>query len=422
MIRRAILARRIFSIGCTASVTDDEMPILLMTIMMSGLGFGLILPGFPYVAQNLGAPTWVATTILGLYALGQFISTPIWGRFSDRYGRKPMLMGSIAGALVSFLILAFATNLWLLAAGRLMSGLMGGNLAVAMAYVSDITTPENRAKTMGWVGASMSIGFIVGPFLGGMLGGADATSATLLWPALAAASVCAISLIGGLFFLRESLGAGQRAKKSAGSPMGGLRGIRHVIGRPILARLVLVGFLVYLAMALFEIVFPFWTRARFGWGPREIGSIFAWLGLLVAITQGVLMGRLVAAFGESRLLIGGLSSYVLGLLIMVASPGWPVMIVGISFTTIGSALYMTTMNSLVSQQAGEHERGLVLGTYNSASWLGRTVGPLMTGILFDTVGRDASLYTSALVLLPCIAIMVGVVRRLGKWTPVVRGG
>lgn len=386
------------------------MPVLLLAILLSGMGFGLILPGFPFVAKNLGASPLIAPMILGLYAVGQLFATPVWGRLSDRFGRKPLLIVSLAGALASYLIIAFASNLWLLALGRLLTGLMGGNLPLAMAYVSDVTPPEFRARSMGRVGASLSMGFIVGPLLGGLLGGSNAAGATLLWPGLAASALSLAALVGTVFFLKESLPPEKRASRDRANPESGLAAFRRVLARPVLAKIVVVGFLAYLAMALFEIIFPFWSGDRFHWGPREIGLSFTYLALLVTIMQGVLVGRLVPIFGEGQLLVAGLVSYAIGLLIMSQAPAWPVMIFGITFTTSGSALYMTTVTSLVSKQAGEHERGLVLGTYNSAAWLGRAVGPPLTGALYDGRGGNLPLYVAALIMLPCIALLAGVVR------------
>jgi len=385
------------------------MPVLLLTVLLSGMGFGLILPGFPFVAEKLGAPHWAGPMVLGLYAIGQFIATPFWGRYSDRYGRRPLLISSVTGGLVGHLICAFAPNLFVLAFGRLLTGLMGGNIPVAMAYATDISPADQRAKTMGRVGASLSLGFIVGPLLGGLLGGADAASATLLWPGLAAASVCLVAITGASLFLKESLPPEKRAGGTEdGEGLHGLAAFRHVVRRPVMAKLLAVGFLAYLAMAAFETNFPFWAGDRFGWGPRQIGLSFTYLAMLVVTTQGVLVGPLVSRFGEKRLLIGGLSSYVIGLLVMSQAFRWEVMIFGITFTTCGSALYMTTVNSLVSQQAGESERGMVLGTFSTTSWLGRSIGPGLIALLgILGLGRDAPLYAAALIILPCIAIIRG---------------
>jgi MFS transporter, DHA1 family, tetracycline resistance protein len=382
------------------------VPILLVVIVMSGVGFGLILPGLPFVAERMGASPALATTIVGLYALGQFLATPIWGRYSDRYGRKPLLVASISGAMLSYLIIAYAESLWMLAAGRLLTGLAGGNLAVAMAYVSDVTPPEKRARSMGLVGGALSIGFIAGPLMGGLLGGRDASSATLHVAGLVAAGICFMAVIGAMVFLKESLPPEKRSVKVPGSTgLQGMAAFRELLTRPLLAQLVLVGFLVYFAMSLFETVFPFWAGNRFGWGPREIGISFTYLGLLVTFTQGYLVGRVVPKVGERQVLIAGLCSYIVGLLIMVPAPSWPWMMLGLTFTSGGGSLYLTTITSLVSHQAGERERGLVLGTFNSATWLGRTLGPPVTGTLFGLVAPNAPLITAAVIMIPCVFLL-----------------
>lgn len=391
------------------------MPILLLTVLLSGMGFGLVLPSFPFLAVNLGASSTVATTILGMFALGQFIGTPIWGRLSDRYGRKPVLVLSLAGQAISYLILVFADNLWLLALARGMNGLMSGNLSVAMAYVADITPVERRAQGMGYVGGAISLGFIVGPALGGLLGGTDAATASLVLPASVATATCVITALGALTLLRESLPADSLAAHAAGGQReGGLAAARRVFRMPIMARLVAVGFCMYFAMALFETIFPLWAGARFAWGPQQVGLLFTYLGLLVGLTQAVLVGRLVPRFGEARVVMAGLTSYAIGLTIMTQAPVWQVMMAGITFTSSGGALVITTMSSLVSRQASDRDRGLVLGVYQSGSWMGRSVGPPMSGLLFEGVGVNSPLAVAALLMLPSLAIIAALKARLAR--------
>jgi DHA1 family tetracycline resistance protein-like MFS transporter len=387
------------------------MPILLVTIMLSGMGFGLVLPSFLFYAQNIGASPTIAATILGSYSVGQFLATPVWGRMSDRHGRKPMLILSMAGLTLSYLLLAASDSLWLLALARAMNGLMAGNLAVAMAYVSDITPIEKRAQGMGYVGGSISLGFIIGPMIGGLLGGADAESASLFLPALAAAGICGVTLIGTLF-LKESLPPERRATDSDGNAPGGIAAAKQVFQRPIMARMVMVGFLVYFAMALFETIMPLWTAARFDWGPRDVGYSFTYLGLVVTIVQAVLVGKLAPVFGEARLVMAGLAAYAFGLIFMTQAPVWQFMMFGITFTAGGGALVITSMSSLVSAQAAENERGLVLGVYNSGSWMGRAGGPPVSGLLFEGVGVQAPLYAAAVIMLPCLYMIVRVRLRI----------
>jgi multidrug resistance protein len=377
------------------------MPILLTTIMLSGMGFGLVLPAFLFFAGNLGAAPAVATTIVGSYSLGQFIANPFWGRMSDRYGRKPILLISTAGMFAGYLLMAFSENLWMLGGARFLTGIMGANVSVAMAYITDVTPIEKRAQGMGWVGGAISLGFIIGPAFGGLLSGVDADSATLLLPGLGAAALCCVTLIA-TFFLRESLPPEKRTNDadSAGQPQG-FEAIRMVLRRPTVTRLIVIGFLIYTAAGFFETIMPLWSEARFGWGPRDIGLCFTYLGTVVAITQGYLVGKLAPRFGESKLVLVGVASYCFGLLWMTQIPSWQLMMVGITFTAAGGAIAVTSMTSLVSRQAGDHERGLVLGVYNSSAWMGRFLGPPVSGLLFQAVAVQAPLFAGAAIMFAC---------------------
>lgn len=378
------------------------MPILLLTIMLSGMGFGLVLPAFLFFAENLGASPLVATTIVGSYSFGQFFANPIWGRMSDRYGRKPILLISTSGMVVAYLFMAFAENLWVLGFARMMTGVMGANVPVAMAYITDITPVEKRAQGMGLVGGAISIGFIIGPAFGGILSGADADSATLMWPGLGASVLCCCILIA-TFFLRESHTVEQRAKAAAAAAdrPTGLAAVKMVLRRPTVTRLIVVGFMIYFAMGFFETIMPLWSESKFGWGPRDIGLCFTYLGFVVAITQGYAVGKLAPVFGESKLVLCGVIAYCFGLLWMTQVSDWQMMMVGITFTASGGAIAVTSMTSLVSRQAGEHERGLVLGVYNSSAWMGRFLGPPMSGLLFQTIAVQAPLYGAALIMFTC---------------------
>jgi DHA1 family tetracycline resistance protein-like MFS transporter len=388
------------------------VPILLFTIVLSGMGFGLVLPAFLFFAENIGASPAIATAIVGSYSLGQAIATPFWGRMSDRYGRKPILLISTFGMGLGYLALAFADNLWLLGGARIMTGLLGGNIAVAMAYVTDVTPIEKRAQGMGMVGGAISLGFIVGPALGGLLAGADADSATLLWPGIAAAVLCFLTVIA-TFFVKESLPVEKRVGPGSEHHVSGLDAARTVFRRSVLAQMVVVGFMVYFAMAQFETIMPLWSEFKFGWGPREIGYCFTYLGLVVMIVQGFLVGRLAPIFGEGKLVMVGVAAYIFGVLWMTQAPGWEWMMIGISFTAGGGALAVTSMTSLVSRNAEEHERGLVLGVFNSGAWTGRSIGPLFSGLLFQSVDEQAPLYVAAMVMLTALGL-VAIVRRRGR--------
>lgn len=392
------------------------MPILLITIVLSGLGFGLVLPGMPFVAENLGASPVLATFILGLYAWGQFIATAVWGRLSDRIGRKPVLIITNAGTAVAYLMMAFAPDVWVLALGRALSGLMGG-LAPAMAYVSDVTPPEKRAQGLGSVGASMSLGFVVGPALGGVLGGSDPATASLLVPGLAAFAIAAGTTLATIFYLPESLPEDKRALAREAHATGSGLGLGELVRRPLMTRLLVLGFGVYVAMAMFETIFPFWAKAQFQWGPQEVGLSFTYLAIVVGVMQGFVVGRLAPVFGEGRLAIVGLASYAAGLVWMTLSPNWLVMLIGVTLTSGGGGTFLTAMSSFVSKLASPTERGFVLGAYQSASWAGRSLGPSLSGVLFNGFGTHSPLLAGATLMLPCMMLLGTILVRSRKAVP-----
>ena len=389
------------------------MLIIFLVVMASGLGFGLILPPFMFAAENLGASPMIAAFIISTYSLGQVVANPLWGRASDRWGRKPVLLVTTAGAAVAYVIMAYAPNLWVLGAARLMTGLMAGNFAAAVAYVTDITPPEKRAKGMGMVGGAVSLGFMFGPALGGLLSGGDADSASMLMPSLAAAAISAVTFFAIVFFMKESVS--EETRKEAlehQKEIGGrLDSIKHVLSRPFLAQMVLMGFLVFFVMAMFETIMPLWSEARFGWGPKEVGLVFMYLGAVVMVVQLGLVGRITPILGEGRLLMIAVASYATGLTIMSQAPTWHWMIGGITFTAAAGALFNTVAVTWVSRHAGEKERGMVLGVYQSFAYLGRAVGPTFSGLMFQTMGVNSPLIIGACVMIPCFFIVVAVRRR-----------
>lgn len=399
------------------------MVIIFLIIMMSAVGFGLVLPAFLFTAANLGGGPEIATMIVATYSVGQMISTPIWGRISDRYGRKPVLVISLIGATLSYLGLALATNLWELGFARALGGLMAGNFSTAMAYVSDVMPEDKRAKGMGIVGAAFSLGFIFGPAIGGLLSGPDAATASLYWPGMAAAAMGAITLVATVLFLKESLTQEQRQKVKDQPHQSMWLATRRVFERPVVFRMILVGLLFVFVTGMFETIFPLWANEKLAWGPQEVGMLFGYLGLIVALIQGGLIGPLTRWFGEGPLVPAATVLYAVGLLIMAMAPtaGWAIF--GITFTAVASSLFNPAMSSLVSRQAGAEERGLVLGVFQSATWMGRSLGPVLAGVLFGQLGREAPLLVGAVLMLPCLWVVFAFLKRMQQqYAEEVRGG
>lgn len=398
------------------------MVILFLVIVFSGMGFGLVMPPFLFVTQNMGASPMLGTFILSTFAIGQFIATPIWGRLSDRYGRKPVLLITTLGTVLAYAFMVWGDleqNIWLLLVGRLLTGLMSGNFAAATAYVTDITPPEDRAKGMGLVGGAVSLGFMLGPAVGGLTSGATAATASLLGPSLVAGCLSLLTFGAVLVFLPESLPPEKRAGRDAASAAAQpsiLASLRSVMARPVLAPLVLVGLFMFLATANFEAIFALWTEQGFGWGPREVGFCLMYLASIVMVTQLFIVGRLAPLIGEGRVLQFAVLAYIFGMLFMATAPfafvpaRWELMVFGITFTAFSSALFNTAANSWVSKHAGDEERGTVLGLFQSAGWLGRGIGPTGSGFLFQTFGPNSPLYAAALVLVP-VFLVVTLVRR-----------
>ena len=414
------------------------MPILFCVIVFSSMGFGLVLPPFVFVAKNLGATEMLAGFIVSSFAMGQFLATPVWGKLSDKHGRKPILILTMIGSTLAYLLMAWADwsdSLWMLLGSRFLTGLMAGNFAAATAYVADITPPEKRAQGMGMVGGAVSIGFMSGPAIGGLLSGDTAATASLFGPAVAAAIMSLLTMFAIIFFLPESLSPEQRAhaaEQRALMSQAGKGSFVHILSRPVLAQMVLMGFLVFFAMTNFETTFPFWAQAGFAWGPKQVGFCFMYLGFIVMLTQMFITGRLVPIFGEGRLLMTAVCSYMFGLVWMATAPfslasdvatitvslgplgltrAELVMLFGITFTAFGGAMFNTASTSWVSKQAGEHERGAVLGLFQSAGWLGRSVGPTVSGFLFMTYGPNTPLFAGAMLMLPVFAIVMYIRRR-----------
>ena len=386
------------------------MLILCLITGLSTVGFGLVLPTFLFYAQNLGATTAIATVIIATYSMGQFIATPLWGRLSDRIGRKPVLLISIFCQSICFMALALAPNLWMLALARFMGGIVSGNISTAMAYVSDSTNEEKRAKWLGYIGASVSIGFMTGPAIGGLLGGQDASSANLFYPGIVAASIAFMTGIIAIFFLKESLNPENR-NPNTNKESSLLKNWGLVFKKPVLTEIVLLGFLMMFVTGTFETIFPLWTEARFYWGPMQVGYSMTYIGLTVTLVQVFVVGRVVPLLGEVNVIRLAFIGYSIGLFIMAQASSWVVMMVGLTFSASSGATFGTAASSFVSKVAGDNEKGFVLGVYQSCGWLGRISGPLAVGVVFSAISVNAPLYLGILVLIPCIIIISMVAKK-----------
>jgi len=370
------------------------MPILFLIVFVDLVGFGLIIPLLPFYAERFGASPQLVTVLMAVFSLMSMIAAPLWGRISDRVGRRPVLMASMLASALAYLWMGFASELWMLFAARAFAGACAGNVAAAQAYIADVTPPERRARGMGMIGAAFGLGFIIGPALGGLVAGNDIATADLETPGLIAAGLSFIAFLGVVLLLPESLPAGAPGRSSRSR----IAMFHAVLGRPVLARLLAVFFLVILAFAGMESTFALWAMRQYGWGPAQIGYVFTYVGLLSAVMQGGLIGPLTRRFGEEWLMLSGLALIALGLLVLPFARTLPPLVVAVSALALGMGLMQPSLNSLISRRAGAEEQGEIMGLAQSVGSLSRVLGPIIAGALFEGFGRNSPfLWGSALV-------------------------
>jgi DHA1 family tetracycline resistance protein-like MFS transporter len=394
--------------ACTVDAIGQlitAMPVLLLIVFIDLLGFGLIIPLFPFYGERLGASPMAITWIIAIYSLAQLISTPFWGRMSDAYGRRPILMFSMLGAVASYLMLLFADSLWMLFASRALAGMMAGNISAAFAYVTDISDEGSRARSLGLIGAAFGLGFTLGPALGGMLAGNDPESARVLLPAAFAAVLSVIAFLGTWWFLPESLPAEQR-KPLAGGRVGWSMPFGAVFARIDLSSLVGAAVLMAAATAMMQAIFPLWASRQFSYGPQTVGMAFFVLGILAVVCQAGLIGPLARRFGTQRIALFGTLATSAGMVVLGLSTGNAAVLVALLLVGAGFGLFSPSVTTLVSLKAEAGERGAVMGAYQAAGSVGRIVGPALSGVLFTYVGVSAPFFFAALIAIPALWLIV----------------
>ncbi|HYB65049.1 MAG TPA: MFS transporter [Steroidobacteraceae bacterium] len=386
---------------------NRQLGALFLFSIIDTLGFGILIPLVPYMADRFGAQPQLITPILGSYSLCQLLAAPWWGRLSDRYGRRPILMSSLAGACLSYVILGGARNLWWLLASRMLAGFMAGNIAAAFAYASDVSTPEKRAASMGLVGAAIGVGFTLGQPLGGLLAGADARTANFVAPAAVSAALSVLAIVLVRFVLPESHTSVHRREHPDEPRHGSVRLLRE---RPPLAFIAAATLLVTYSQSILESIFAIWALHRYGLGPRAVGLLLFGVALPALVMQGGLVRVLVPRFGEVRLAICGALGYVVGLSTLALSATLPMTIAGLILCGAGLGAYNPSAFALASRQARGHDRGAVMGTYVASASLARVLGPFTSGSIYMLWGPSAPFLAGACVALPAAWL----VRRLAR--------
>lgn len=347
------------------------------------MGFGIVLPLLPFYADRFGASGTQVGLLITVYSIAQFFLAPVWGRVSDRVGRRPILIFGLLGSAASYLVFAYADTLALLFLSRIMAGIGGATVPVAQAYIADITPPEKRAGNLGLIGAAFGLGFIFGPALGGILAPIAPQA-----PGLAAAALCFGNGILAAFYLPESMSREEREARDRGMAPPSFRDFRLALTNPTTARILLLSFLFTIAFAAMQPTFPLFGSIRFDLDERGVGYLFAFLGTISAIMQGGLVRRLVPMLGETRLIQLSGVPFVAGLLSIAYAPSMGVLLVGLALLAVGFGGTLPSIVSLLSRVAPPQLQGSVLGIGQSVGSLARIVGPTLAGVVYDLHGME----------------------------------
>jgi DHA1 family tetracycline resistance protein-like MFS transporter len=372
-----------------------NLALIFVFVFIDVLGFSLILPLLPYYAETFAATPTVVGLLLGANAVTQLISAPIIGRLSDRYGRRPMLILSIAGTVASFLMLGLANSLWMLFASRILDGLLGGNISLAQAYITDVTDEKNRARGLGIIGASFGLGFIFGPALGGTLSGGGNYGR----PALAAAALSALNLLSVLAWLPESLPSERRAEM-AHSPRAAFtaRALWEALNRPCVGPLLHVSLFYGLAFTVFQTIFSLFAQKRLGLDAQATSYVFTYVGLLIVAIQGGGMGLLTKRFSEKQLIFGGSVLLALSLLAWALTPTLWLLLVVLAPLALAGGVLNVAINAALTKSVYPEEVGGTLGLSAALGSLDRVISPIVGAFLLDNVSAAAPGVLGALLM------------------------
>jgi DHA1 family tetracycline resistance protein-like MFS transporter len=363
------------------------LAIIFLTIFVNLVGFGIIIPLLPFYAETFGASPLVIGLLFASFSLSQLVASPILGGLSDRWGRRPVLIFSLLGTVVSFVMLALAGSLAMLFAARIVDGLSGGNIATARAYIADITAEGDRAKAFGLLGAAFGLGFIVGPGLGAALSRISYTA-----PIWAAAAITVVAAAMAFFWLPETV---HRVQAGRMSPW---RSLADLWDRASLRALFTIDFVYWTAFAVYQTTFALFGARRFGFDAAQTGYLLSAFGFLGVIVQGGMVGPVVAALGERKTLAIGL---------FFAAAGWggsaftysvPVFVAMLVPGAIGIGLCNATLSSLISKSATPEEQGRVQGAAGALESLGRTIGPVWGNGTLQRFGEGAAYGSAAAAL------------------------
>jgi MFS family permease len=426
----AVAVALIWVLGRELRKIPPKLGVLMATAFVDMVGLLMVLPLLPFYAKSLGGETgvdvgpWhlgigvVVALLVSSFTVAQLVSAPMWGRFSDRHGRRPALMVALAASAAAYVVFAFADSLWLLFLSRLVQGAGGGTVGVIQAYVADVTEPHERAKALGWLSAATNLGVALGPVLGAVavavgdrpvrIGGGEAWCLGDAAPGLFAAALCLVNLAFCWRYLREvrQPGSGEHA---AVAPKRSGEAVRRVVshsGEPA-SRLIWIYAVTIGAFQGVNAILALFLAQRFGVTEATISYFFTYVGAISVFSRVLLLGRAVDAFGEARLSRYGMAMMGSGLALMPVSGSLGTLALAVALLPLGAAFTFPCVTALLSRVIPGNERGLYMGVQQTFGGASRVVFPILFGVMFDAVGYRWSYWLAATVVLASISLGMG---------------
>jgi MFS family permease len=385
-----------------SKVASGKLFVLIITNFVDMVGLLMIIPLMPFYAREMGGGGLVVAILMSAFTAAQLLSAPLWGAFSDRYGRRPALLVGLTASCIAYVVFAYANSIWLLLLSRIVQGAGGGTVGVIQAYVADSVEPDNRAKALGWLSAATNVGVAIGPAIGGA-----ALAFGSSGPGLAAALLCLVNIFFAWKFLRESRDMTEAHEKKP-------RASRTVIARVITHpnepahRLIWIYAIAMGAFSGLMAILALFLADRFGIGKDQIWLFYTYVGVISVVTRAGILGRMVDRYGEAQLSRIGLALLATGLATLPLARGYFGLAIAVALIPLGTAFTFPCVTSMLSRVISSRERGLYMGVQQTFGGLSRVIIPLWAGFSYDHFGKTVPLFTSALLVLGTIMLGVGI--------------
>ena len=385
-----------------SKLASGKLFVLIITNFVDMVGVLMIIPLMPFYAREMGGGALVVVILMGAFTAAQLLSAPFWGRFSDRYGRRPALLVGLTASCIAYVVFAFAGSIWLLLLSRIVQGAGGGTVGVIQAYVADSVEPESRAKALGWLSAATNVGVAIGPAIGGM-----ALRFGRSGPGLAAASLCLVNIFFAWKFLRESR---DMTEAHVAKPRTSRAVISYVITHPgePAPRLIWIYAIAMGAFSGLMGILALFLADRFGVSKGNIWIFYTYVGVISVVTRAGILGKMVDRYGEAQLSRVGLALLATGLATLPLARGYGTLAIAVALIPLGTAFTFPCVTSMLSRVISSRERGLYMGVQQTFGGLSRVIIPLWAGFSYDHFGKAVPLFTSAALVLGTIILGFGI--------------